>query len=754
MMKRLVLLCVAFVLAGIGAEPWAAPALPPMFVGQFDDEALGPFQSWANARELGAKGDGEADDTKALQNALYDLGEKGEAAVLYLPAGRYRISKTLLLEGKRGVSIIGEDPLNTSIVWGGAPGGTMMLVNGAAFTQFTRITWNGMGKAGIGIAQWWNHKQNRQWASGIRYVDSVFTDLGTGIAGGRRDTPAYMQMDSEVTVLRSRFVRNSLAGIALGSFNALDWWVWDSEFVDCARGVTNDASPVQPDGAGNFMVYRSVFRGSTVADVSIGNTGWFSMHNNISIGSQRFIQARDLGANAAEVIVKGNRVVDTRDPTAVRIDNMGPIILIDNLFRSREGAAGPVVQLNGVAPGRELVSVGNQYTVSHALRTRDPKTDRVLSIQDTVVAHKSIAGAEPAVPAPAPNLGRRVFEVPPGAKASMIQAIINLAAKSDADNPVVHLPVGTYRIDQTLVLPAARALQLVGDGERSDLKWTGAQGGTLLQLEGPSHATVRDVGMTASNTSAGVAIAVNNADQIGGRITIDRTSLTAVNIDGLLSTVVTMLANNGFRGGLTVKSSRSVTSAGSGNIAPINVLGGSRLWVGDSWYEGTEDALVRGDHGEFTWMGGHMAPADPNHGGGGREPVILVRNFKGVMTFVGVTLSLPTADNSIRVEGDTSQALALFLGVQGDKPNYLDRRSATGQVALLASHRFTHGKGARSEPAVGDSSPVIKGLALSRSLVWQGIAGLPERTANTTRITISGVVSVDSKAHGLSVTAE
>lgn len=744
---RLLGLVMAWLFAGAVAQAAPAGGLPPqLIVAQANEEALGPFQSWANARSYGAVGDGAADDTKALQRAIDDLGEKGEATVLYVPAGRYRITKTLLLEAKRGVSIVGEDPANTSIVWGGEPGGTMMLVNGALYSQFTRLTWNGAGKAGIAVAQWWNHKQNRQWTSGIRYVDSVFTDVGTGIAGGRRDGNAYGQMDSEVTVLRSRFVRNTLAGIAVGSFNALDWWVWDSEFVDCARGVTNDANPVQPDGAGNFMVYRSVFRGSTVADVSIGNTGWFSLHNNVSVGSQRFLQARDVGANAAQLIVQNNRVLDTRDPVAVRVDDMGPLILIDSQFRSRPGAAGPVVQLNGSAAGRNLISVGNQFTVVQPLRTRDPKTDRVLSLQDTQVAPASISSAVPPLPAPARNWGRRVFEVPPGAKASLIQAVIDIAAKSDADNPVVHLPPGTYPIDRTLVLPASRALQLVGDGEKSDLKWAGPQGGTVLRLDGPSQATVRDLGFTARGAKPAVVIAVNKADQPGGRVMVERGALSAVEIDGLSSTAVTMQSNNIFKGGFVVKGSASVTVVGAGNIAPIQLLG-SRLWVADNWFEGPEDALLRADSGEFTWIGGHLAPADVNHGGGGREPAILVRDFKGQISLIGMSIWMPVASNGIRIEGDTAQASALFLGMQSNQPQYFDRRKAGGKVSFLRSNRYTIGVGASAEPESGDVGHVLQGLAQSRSVNWVGEP--VDHSKASTQVLLLNVVAVDSGGVGL-----
>ncbi|WP_242148781.1 glycosyl hydrolase family 28-related protein [Sphingomonas sp. BAUL-RG-20F-R05-02] len=66
-------------LARMPAAP--APAIRP----------LPPVAEWANARDLGVRGDGESDDTAALQRAI------DTHRVLYLPSGRYRISDTLTL---------------------------------------------------------------------------------------------------------------------------------------------------------------------------------------------------------------------------------------------------------------------------------------------------------------------------------------------------------------------------------------------------------------------------------------------------------------------------------------------------------------------------------------------------------------------------------------------------------------------------------------------------------------------------------
>lgn len=53
--------------------------------------ALPPVATWANVQDLGVKGDGETDDTAALQRAI------DSRRVVYLPMGRYRITDTLRL---------------------------------------------------------------------------------------------------------------------------------------------------------------------------------------------------------------------------------------------------------------------------------------------------------------------------------------------------------------------------------------------------------------------------------------------------------------------------------------------------------------------------------------------------------------------------------------------------------------------------------------------------------------------------------
>lgn len=719
----------------------------PLLVTMDDTEALVPFSSWSNVkRDYGAVGDGVADDTVAIQKALDDLGWKKPG--VFLPAGKYRITRTLRLTGSPvangfgigGVSLVGQSPDTTQIVWAGTPGDPMLVQDGGSYTRFSRITWDGKGTAGYGVAHWWNAKAGTWHDSSPEHTDEVFKNMKIGIMAGRLGAN-YGQLDSEGQVRRVQFINISQAGLNTGSWNAMNWWIWDSRFTDCARGVSNifTVSDISEPGAGSMHVYRSLFERSTVADINIGNTGTFSMHQNVSVGSRRFFQGESAGNNGASILLKGNRVLDTTDPVAIANGNLGPIVLLDNSVRSASGNTSPAVLLNDFVNGRDVVSVGNRYTVGKFIQTANG-TDRAFSQEDTQVSASAIASDLPVLPATPTQVSRQVFEVPAGASDKGMQDVIDRAAAA-ADpvtnpSPIVHFAPGTYKLSTTLVVPAGKRIQIVGDGMTSLIRWAGASNGIMFQLNGPTQATVRDLQLLANAPSAR-AFSLPQADQVGGRVVV--MGSTTGNISGynVQSTQISLQANGGVAG-LNLSNVQSFVSIGAGGVGPTVIRDGTRALVADLWYEGSDTALFRITSGDFTYMSGHMSPA--SHAGtyDPTQPPVSLDAFSGKATFLSFSFDNidKTQGVALRTTAETGNTSALFLGASSRFNNYLQRSGTAGKVGLLMSRGGDASGSALQLAPQGttDTSFVNSQLLQARSLLWETSVRAPTNGVTDARI--------------------
>lgn len=707
---------------------------PSLSVAMDDLEAVGPFASWGDVkRDYGAKGDGVTDDTAALQRALNELGQSGKPSVLYLPAGTYRIASTLRLTGSPssssvgwgGVGIVGESPELTRIMWAGPVGEPMLVQNGGVRTRYARITWDGKGVAGYGVAHWWDTRTGTIHDGGPEHQDEVFTDMGIGIMAGRLGA-GFGQLNSEGQVRRVTFIRNTKAGVNTGSWNAVNWWVWDSRFVDCARGLSNifTVSDRDEPGAGGLFVYRSLFQRSTVADFEIANTGFFSMYHNVSIGSRRFWNGMVTGNNSAQIVLKGNRVIDTIDAAAVSNGNVGPLILVDNQFRAREGVTGHTVVINSFATQRELVSIGNKYTVSNPI-AQVLTTDRFITAGDTVVARSTIDASVPSQPATPSPAVRKVHEVPPGAPGNMIQAIINLAAASGDANPVVHFPPGKYTLTAPLIVPARTRMQLVGDALTTHFQWNGPAGGSVFRLEGPSLASLREFQVTGDAHLAVIGL----ADQPGGRIAMMGNDLGVITAADLSSTRIQLQANP-IVGGLTLNKVQSVTAIANGGLGPVQLNGGSRAVISDSWYEGGLTELFRVPSGDLTYVGGHIGPGTHAGVGDRTKPTVHLDRTAGKVAFLGAQFNVGaiTGNAGIVIDNELPETSALFMGVMAFQTDFFKRSGSGGQVRLAMAKDW-RAQGVSPIADIGSNLGtgfIEQMLGQWRSMVWeQQASGAP-----------------------------
>ena len=630
-----------------------------------NEDFVGPFPSWANVQTMyGAKGDGTTDDTAAIQAALNDLGSA--TTTLYFPAGTYLITKTLNLSNKIYVNIIGEDPSDTKIIWGGPSSATstMLYINGMAYSRIDRLTFNGQGVANVAVDQSWDDSTG-YFDTQNQYADDTFENVGTGFRCGNLGYGC-----AETSMLRDQYLNDDVAGVAMKNYNALDMWVWDSLFRNDASGVTNYP------GAGNFHVFNSIFENSTSSDITIGATGVFNFYGNYSIDSHQFLYTVNSG-NPANITINDNTILDTTATTSISVGNFGPVVLLDNTIRSREGVTnGPVVMMTG-NQFSDLFSMGNTFTVSSSTYDANGHWH---SVNDQVVARNTINPIMPTLPGTPPNNNPQIFEILPGSTSAQIQQIINEAASSTNAESIVHIPAGTYDITGTIDVPADSDLQIIGDGYRSRLFWNGTTTGPVIRLEGPSKAILREISVGGNNHSAD-GIEIDNADQPGSSIFMESPFLShsytnffadaldytnvqlhdfehsdAQSVNNAPSVEVTggpYAIHNFWKGGAT----NIFAGSSSGNNLSYEVSNGGHLGIRYTWNDagggGNEQIADAAGTSTLSYIGSTLY--QPNCSSGSSAAL---NNFHGTAALVNLSMTC-----NAYINGNGSNGMALGLGL-------------------------------------------------------------------------------------------
>jgi hypothetical protein len=292
----------------------------------------------------------------------------------------------------------------------------------------------------------------------------------------------------------------------------------------------------------------------------------------------------------------------------------------------------------------------------------------------------------PLVPA---NLHRVVFDVEPGADGVAIQHAIDRAAERVGARPVVHIPFGTFSVTRTLTVPPGD-IQIVGDGYETILKWSGADRGPVLHVQGPSKATLRE--LQVDGAAHADSIVVDGVDQPRARVHLEGVQVRSGSESNLFldhlrhaNVQLTDFGHAYAPKGVSVKVLGSkltmFSGASSGNGLSYEVSDGASVVLRDVWYEGDAPRGFASVHGQasFTVQGLRVAsPPTPT------APAITVTNLNGRVSILATHI-----DDRIAIRGNGALANVLGLGTlrEYQESSYVEDTTAPPATVLMASGR-------------------------------------------------------------------
>jgi len=298
-----------------------------------------PNKIFDAVKDFGAKGDGKADDTAAIQAAVDAARNWGQGSIAYLPSGRYNVTKSIRVTGGDYTAGGAGFLRRTSLVWKGPEGGVIFTVHDPMNVTLENLT---IGHHDLGPMN--NAADIRQTSSGkpsrMTY-DGIF---GYGIYQGKPLIQGMEFVDlPQNAVVRGVFVQGNLRLKNCSRATIL--------FNNSYGGsVTIEGSEKQRDGFLGFMTRLSTNPAYTLL-----------IKNNYSIVMSDFYNEN----SNRHIILEGG----TNDPDgSVTIQGGKTHLKTQN----------PVVQINNYS-GRVLLGP-NQYYVAPIPAVMTQRGDRSVDL--------------------------------------------------------------------------------------------------------------------------------------------------------------------------------------------------------------------------------------------------------------------------------------------------------------------------------------------------------------------------------------
>ena len=259
-----------------------------------------------NVRDFGAIGDGENDDTNAIQKAIKQVAldwkkDNFKTNLVVMPAGRYKVTSTIVL------------PPYVKLISSGLVTIESYLTTGAVI----RIKWLGEDDPAITGAGLGNAYQNQDWQrgyiiegtnGGFSFVSKVKSDNNIGIELGFESAGERGDSNSK-NVARSGLNNISIGNYGIGlKLNNIDLFIFN--FVNMhIEGNKINVQNMYVDGGGNYgeNIYfdRCVIAGAEIGiDQQCG--GYDMVFNECSLGLNKLLFSSSPWADNSISIIGGN----------------------------------------------------------------------------------------------------------------------------------------------------------------------------------------------------------------------------------------------------------------------------------------------------------------------------------------------------------------------------------------------------------------------------------------------------------------
>ncbi|MEI6424144.1 MAG: glycosyl hydrolase family 28-related protein, partial [Lentisphaerota bacterium] len=490
-MRKLILLSLCLAVFPLGRAFAAGKTIP--------DLAWEKRSDWIDVKTdvtPAAKGDGINDDTEAIQAAFSQLKT---GMTLYFPPGRYRITKTLFIgfpdpkKRLNGMSIIGHGR-STELFWDGEEKGRMLVSYGLAYSKYVGLTFNGRGKAAVGI-----EPEAYGYETELTYRHIAFHDFSE--AGIRIGIDHPGKTESAETLYDNCLFERCGIGLSLNRQNDYDHTLDGCEFRQCGTGFYNLK--------GNFYMRNCHFEGSTERDIFTQSEHGSSIRRCTSTGSKMFLQHSDpvSGATIQDCWIDGWTNLDS----PILVNSATPVILMDCVIglpaNYVEGQKlPPAVKTGGwrqqrIIQSNNKVAGGGAFVVykPNGTEATDPNGGRLYDIpagsRGGVIqsASQSFLKSEVKIPGKVFDAKRDFGAAGDGVKddTEAIRKTIE-AARAHGKGAIAYLPTGRYIVKETLEITGSN-YYVGGSGFLTFLVWKGKADGTCVRVISPENVTMENI---------------------------------------------------------------------------------------------------------------------------------------------------------------------------------------------------------------------------------------------------------------------